>query len=370
MSKQNKGPKRPAPPAWYEQLRRAAGELGFALAPAGEWRARTLQGLGEVFEIGTGPKVKDTPLGAFFLPAKPDALFLSFFADPEDESPFLFPVEPSVDALGQVVARYVEPGNALPDAPHGAALAAHAARLRRQTGRFRLQVPETRSVRLFIGAGGFNESMVQLENTLTLSPFVSLGGSLTQATGVEGATLSQERTRFSGSIAALERHALGLVVGDEAFPDGNNAFFTFEVEYAPVSDPRLAAFFRETYGAACGNPALPDDLPADALALLTHFTSLRDEAGLRSRLDSSEAPLERLRLAATLPDERFSDEALPLLDAELAGDGQFTPLLISIALSRFGAAVPFLQQAVEKLKGRDDELAASIQQILEQNPPA
>ncbi len=246
-------------------------------------------------------------------------------------------MDPTVEATLELTRRYIAPARKAQMGPaSGVGLLAEVERLRRAPPRAQLAGRGTRVLRRFLGVGDYDEGMVDLENSMTFSPYLRREA-VTQATGRETA-FSQSFTRFSGALFGIER---------TLFED--QGWFVAEVQYSPV--PHAARALEHVRpGLPPRLRSLPDDLPFDALG------ELRRLAGGMGDSTNGLAPLEELLVRAeedregslgaalaTVSLEGFDVVALPLFERPGV---DLKVAVTEVALSR-GAGPAVLARAAE-----------------------
>ncbi|HEU0036242.1 MAG TPA: hypothetical protein VFQ53_36765 [Kofleriaceae bacterium] len=242
----------------------------------------------------------------------------------DDEAVFV-PVGPTVEARAAFHAAYIAPMVDSKPMPFGVELLANvaAAPSRRAD---ELSSPNARSVRYHIGNGDFDETMVMIENAITLNSLFATEFGL-QATA-NGAWLTQQRTKYSRSLVSVERWRTS----------GESAVFVVQVDYEPHLDEAGHELLASELPDA---PPVPRDVPLDAAGILMRLFSSRtslEELAARVAEDSDWL----VAYGATLPHGRFGEIVEKY--ASVSADTRW--FVTGIALNR-PDAVPWLRRVLE-----------------------
>jgi hypothetical protein len=240
----------------------------------------------------------------------------------DDEAVFV-PVA-TAEARAAFHATYIAPMVNSKPMPFGVELIANVAAAPRR-GADELSSPNARSVRYHIGDGDFDESMVMIENAMTMNSLFATEFGL-QATGGDG-WLTQQRTKYSRSLVSVER-----------WRTGSSAVFVVQVDYEPHLDEQGHEILASELPDA---PPVPHDVPLDAAGILMRLFSSRtslEELAARVAEDSDWL----VAYSGTLPHGRFGE--LVEKYASVSADTRW--FVTGIALNRPDAA-PWLRRVLE-----------------------
>lgn len=241
----------------------------------------------------------------------------------DDEAVFV-PVEPTVEARAAFHATYIAPMVTSKPMPFGVELLATIAAAPSRPADEHSS-PNARSVRYFIGDGDFDETMVMIENAMTMNSLFATEFGV-QATA-DGAWLTQQRTKYSRSLVSVER-----------WRTGQSAVFVVQVDYEPHLDDKGHALLASELPKA---PPVPHDVPLDAAGILMRLFSSRttlDELATRVAEDSDWL----VAYSGTLPHGRFGE----LVEKYAAMSADTRWFVTGIALNRPDSE-PWLRRVLE-----------------------